>query len=207
MYNPQPFKITDLAVLDEFISENGFATLISRGTDYPLASHLPLIAQRHESQQILVGHISRANEQVKFMEKDPNVTVVFQGPHTYIPSHAKDPEALSILPTWDYQVVHVTGKLSFVSDESMLESLHNLMQHFESSQPKRLELADFPQDQLEKKMKAIVGFRIRVEACTGCFRLNQNRPAATRENIRSYLEDGAQPYFKDLREAIGRFND
>jgi predicted FMN-binding regulatory protein PaiB len=42
MHTPSHFKITDHHIIDQFIREHSFATLISIGERYPLATHIPL---------------------------------------------------------------------------------------------------------------------------------------------------------------------
>ena len=42
MHIPNHFKIEDPLIIDQFIQDHGFATLISQGYPYPLATHIPL---------------------------------------------------------------------------------------------------------------------------------------------------------------------
>jgi predicted FMN-binding regulatory protein PaiB len=42
MYTPAHCKVTEKDTLRNFIKENGFATIISRGKEYPIATQIPL---------------------------------------------------------------------------------------------------------------------------------------------------------------------
>lgn len=51
---------------------------------------------------------------------------------------------------------------------------------------KALNLADYPEDVFRKKLKVIIGFEIKIEEWTACFRLNQNRTPKERKNIKNH---------------------
>ena len=197
MYAPRPFRIEDQEEILSFVAKNSLATIVSSTSPYPIASHIPILVVEEK----LVGHIARSNPHVQELTSNPDVLLIFSGAQGYISSYAKDPEHLSILPTWDYQIVHAKAKISFVDEEALLHILDALMKHHEASQPKSLDLADYPQDVLRKKMKAIVGFEIQVEEWTACFRLNQNRTPQERENIKSHLKEN-----RSLVDAVERYN-
>ncbi len=203
MYNPHPFKIEDHPTIEKFIAANGFATLVSSTAEFPYASHIPLILEKKEAKHILIGHISRANHQVKILEKSPKVLAVFYGAQGYISSYAKDPENLSILPTWDYQIVQARGDLKFMNEEELREALYKLVGKYERDQPKSINLADYPSDVFRKKMKGIIGFEIEVTQFYACFRLNQNRTIEERGNIKHRLKVQGN---EDLIKAIRDFN-
>ncbi len=42
MHTPKLFKITDNKIIEQFIKENGFATLITKGSDFPTGTHIPM---------------------------------------------------------------------------------------------------------------------------------------------------------------------
>ncbi len=204
MYSPRPFQISDFDIISSFIGDNSFATLISNGEPYPMATHIPLYMEERDGGHYLIGHAARANEQIRRLEDSSKVTVIFQGPHGYISAYAKDPEGMSILPTWDYQMVEIRGQLGFVKEDRLREFLVELMKRQEHNEPKRMNLDDYPVDVLQKKMKAIIGFEIKIEEAIGCFRLNQNRTQSERQDIINRLKDN--PSSARLIAEIERFN-
>lgn len=204
MYSPRPFRIEDLNTMADMLGRNPMATLISNGETYPLATHIPLYLEQKEGTHYLVGHAARANEQIRRLENNSAVTAIFQGPHGYISSYAKDPEGMSILPTWDYQIVEVRGRLNFVDETRLREMLVDLLARQEKGEPKEMNLDDYPQDVLKQKMKAIIGMEIKIEEAVGCFRLNQNRTPEERQHIINRLK--ATPGTEQLIAEIKRFN-
>lgn len=201
MYSPEPFRIEDASTIMEFIKANGFATLVSAGNHFPLATHIPLLIEKRGSKYILIGHLSRANEQADYLNENPNVLAIFYGAHGYISSYAKDPKNLSMTPTYDYQIVHALGKLKYVSKEKLEKSLYSLLSVYEKGQPKLMDLSKYPKTSLERSLRSIIGFEIEVEEWVGCFRLNQNRNEKERSHIKQHIADN-----KTLVKAIDDFN-
>lgn len=201
MYNPNPFKIDDLSTITEFVQKNSFASIISSTHSYPLVSHTPLLIEKSESGFILKGHLAKANKHTQLFETPSKVVTVFQGAHGYISSFAKDPDAQSILPTWDYEIVHAHGVLEVMSDDELKDFMHTLTNTFEADQPIPIKLAEYSTKELNDKLKQIVGFTIKVEEWHGCFRLNQNRNTKTRTHIKAHISNN-----EDLVKAIDRAN-
>ncbi len=201
MYSPNPFRIEDILILKKFIKSNGFATLVSTHNTNPLATHIPLYIEERGTKHILVGHMSRANEQAKALENESNVLAIFYGAQGYVSAYAKDPKELKITPTYDYQIVHAKGKLQFVSRDKLEKSLYKLMGIYEKGQPKEMDLSKYPKASLERSLNAIIGFEIEVEEWLGCFRLNQNRTKEEREHIKQCVKENTA-----LVKAIDNFN-
>ena len=88
MYIPNQYEITDPLLIEQFIKENGFATIISTGSVFPIATHIPIELEKNENgEKVLWGHLSRANPQWKLFEKHENVLVIFLSSiHHYISS-------------------------------------------------------------------------------------------------------------------------
>src|SRR5204863_8871264 len=138
--------------------QNEFATLVTYDGEKPTASHL-LMEVVEENEKLLVnGHMSKANPLWKTFEKNAEVLVIFQGPHTYISptwyNHVN-------VPTWNYQAVHVYGSPRIVTDHNQVyKILSRLTARNESNPSYRLET--LPQDFVDKEMKGIVAFQIEV---------------------------------------------
>ncbi|MCL4512139.1 MAG: FMN-binding negative transcriptional regulator [Bacteroidetes bacterium] len=99
MYAPKFFEIKDWPETERFIRETGLATLVSRGSEFPMATHIPLELEEGEnSRAILSGHVARANHHWKLFETQPNVLAIFQSPvHHYISSSLYNHPNV---PTW-----------------------------------------------------------------------------------------------------------
>jgi transcriptional regulator len=114
------------------------------------------------------------------------VLVVFQGPQGYISPnwYPSKHETGREVPTWNYTVVHVHGRLRVVDDAAWVRAqLEALTDHHESGQPQPWKISDAPEDHVEKLLGAIVGIEIAIERIEGKFKLSQNHPARNREGV------------------------
>lgn len=51
MHIPKTFEITDYKIIEQFIKENGFATLITNGSAFPTGTHIPLELEENEKSE------------------------------------------------------------------------------------------------------------------------------------------------------------
>lgn len=168
----------------DYLRQNDFATLVAYDGQKPVASHLLMeIVQEGEHLRIN-GHMSRANPLWKMFERNPEVLVIFQGPHTYISptwyNHVN-------VPTWNYQSVHVYGKPGMVTDKMETYGiLKRLTDRYETRTSYKLET--LPQDFVEKEMRGVAAFQIEVTRIEANYKLSQNRDDESYQNIVDHLE-------------------
>ena len=173
MHIPKMFEITDKVVIEQFIKETGLATLISKGSQYPVGTHIPLELETNEKgEKVLWGHMSKANPQWKEFEKFPNVLVIFLSPvHHYISSSwYNHPNA----PTWNYLSVHICGKLKIIEGDDLWESVRRLTNRYEQNSKHPVSLDALPAS-VQQQMNGIVGFEISIDKMEAAFKLSQNR--------------------------------
>jgi transcriptional regulator len=181
MHIPKLFEITDNSIIEKFINENGLATLITKGSPFPVGTHIPIDLEINENgNKVLWGHISKANLQWKDFENDENVLVIFLSPvHSYISSSwYNHPNA----PTWNYLSVHISGKLKIIEGEKLWESVRRLTNRYEQKSEQPVSLDTLP-DSVQKQMNGIVGFEISIDKIEAAFKLSQNRSDEDFENI------------------------
>jgi transcriptional regulator len=181
MHIPKIFEINDLAIIEQFIKEIGLATLISKGSKWPMGTHIPLqLVLNDKGEKVLWGHISKANDQWQDFEKDSNVLAIFLSPvNSYISSSwYAQPNA----PTWNYLSVHITGKLTIIEGEKLWESVRQLTNNYEQKMENSVSLDTLPES-VKKQMNGIVGFEIAITKIEAAFKISQNRTVEDYENI------------------------
>lgn len=181
MYIPKYFEVTDRKIIEQFIRENSFATIISSGNEFPTATHIPIELEVNEKgEKVLWGHISKANSQWKLFESNPNVLVIFLSPiHHYISSSwYAHPNA----PTWNYMSVHISGKSKIIEGEMLWEAVRRLTDKYEKMVKEPISLDTLPES-VQKQMNGLVGFEISIEKVEASFKLSQNRDAKDYETI------------------------
>jgi transcriptional regulator len=190
MYAPKHFAITDRAIMEQFIRENGFASVVSQGTEYPVASHVPVNLEENENgEPVLRGHLSKANPQWKLFESSPAVLVIFlSSVHEYISSSwYKDPN----VPTWNYMSVQVTGNASLITGEKLWNSLARLTDKYEKNSVNPVSLNTLPPE-VQKQINGIAGFEISILRMEASFKLSQNRNEEDFKNIIRQLRSSGQ---------------
>ncbi len=172
MYIPAKYKNEDLSEVKDFIISNSFAILVNQFEGKPWATHTPLELEKDkDGNDILIGHIARANPQWKAFDATSEVLCIFNGPHTYVSSSWYKEEEV---PTWNYIAVHIYGKLTVMTEPEVLSWLHGLVDHYEKNEEKPLSLKDMSPETL-RQVRGVVGFRIKINEIQAAFKLSQGR--------------------------------
>ena len=200
MYIPRYFEITDPLVIEQFIKENSFATIVSTGTEFPIATHIPIELEKNENgENVLWGHVSKANPQWKLFEKNENVLVIFfSSAHHYISSSWYGKPNV---PTWNYMSVHVSGKIKLIEGEKLWESVRRLTDKYEKNAANPVSLDTLPKE-VQKQMNGLVGFEILISKMEAAFKLSQNRNEEDFENIIKHLNLSPDLHGKLTAEAM-----
>ena len=181
MYAPKHFAVTDRPVLEQFIRENGFASLVTATKDFPVASHVPVnLGKNEQGELVLQGHLSKANPQWKQLQDNPSVLVIYLSSiHQYISSSWYSKPNV---PTWNYMSVQVSGRARLIEGDALWNSLSRLTDKYEEGSAHPVTLAGLPAE-VQKQINGIVGFEISIEKMEGAFKLSQNRSEEDFANI------------------------
>ncbi|MBD8880406.1 FMN-binding negative transcriptional regulator [Rhodanobacter sp. 7MK24] len=180
MYMPKSFVETRPEALHGLIRDYPFATVVASTVGGVVANHFPL----EWVKGALYGHVARGNELARM--DGAEVMAIFQGPQGYVSPnwYPTKAETHREVPTWNYAVVHVRGRLKIVEDAIWLRALlERLTDHHEAAEPQPWHVGDAPDDHVEKLMQAIVGIEIAVEHVEGKFKLSQNHPERNRLGV------------------------
>lgn len=197
LYIPPAFKVEDLATLNAQIEATGLAMLVTVGAEGPIVSHVPLFLDRDRGPYgTLVGHLARANPQVKQSRLDIQAVAVFQGPDAYISPgwYQAKREHGKVVPTWNYKVVHARGQLTIFEDRERLKAIvDRLTGLHEARFEKPWATSDAPEDYITAQLKGIVGIELAIAALEGKHKLGQNRSEADRQGIVEGLSASERP--------------
>lgn len=151
---------------------NSFETLVTTKKGKPIATHLPLQLVKEEDTYYVTGHMVHGNPQWRTFETTEEVLVMFQGPHAYISSSWYEQENV---PTWNYQAVHVYGTATILDEEELKKDLTKLLGKYEKHRKDPVLCDKFSSSFLEKEIKGIVGFKIKVGEMQAAYKLSQNQ--------------------------------
>ncbi|CEG21251.1 Protease synthase and sporulation protein PAI 2 [Planococcus massiliensis] len=185
MYIPKQFKVTDFDEVREFLQQHAFGTLVTTRKGRPIATHLPFQFAKEQEGDYLTGHMAYGNPQWRTFETTEEVLAMFQGPHAYISSSWYEQENV---PTWNYQSVHVYGTPQLLSGQELQQDLAALLDQYEKHRKHAVLWETLSPELLEKELKGIVGFKIRITEIQAANKLSQNRSEADYRNIVQNLQ-------------------
>jgi transcriptional regulator len=195
MYSLPHFKEKDQQLVIDFMKQHPFAMLIGAMDGKSYATQIPMLFDERDGKMILLGHMMRKQDHQKAFEKNPEVLVVFTGPHTYVSATwYSDPHQAS---TWNYMSVHARGNIRFLDEAGLADALKKLTLYYENNNPHSSTVFDnLPEDYTSKLMKSIIAFEIEVTSIENVFKLSQNRDEESYRHIMDKLsvqdEDGKQ---------------
>jgi len=188
MYTPPYFSMPDLDEQIAFMKANSFAVMVSTIDGVMHATHLPVYVRRTADGVRAACHLAKANPQAQSLAREPNVLVIFNGPHGYVsPSNY---ESVESVPTWNYLAVHMYGRANVVeSKDGKLEQLADLIGHYEAAfQLQWDSLSDRYRDGM---LRGIVALDIEVERIEGKAKLSQNRSPEDQVRVADWLANHA----------------
>ncbi|WP_417689276.1 FMN-binding negative transcriptional regulator [Roseibium sp.] len=204
MYTPEMFVETDPSEVAGLIEAHPLAVIVTNGSDGLVANHIPVLSHGDDR---LIGHIALANDMHRTVEEGTEILLIFRGEDAYISpnwylSKKTNP---SHVPTWNYQVVHVYGRISFQHDEKSKRAVvGRLTKRFETETngDAGWKMSDAPRDYMEMMLSNIVAFEIEITRMLGKSKLSQNRQLPDFLNVASELDARGAG---DLSERMKRF--
>lgn len=194
MYLPQHFKEIDPQEVAAVIAAAPLGCVVANTAEGLIANHMPILLDKRGD---LVGHIALANDMHRLIAEGQEVLVIFRGVDGYVspnfyPSKAEHHKQV---PTWNYQVVHMHGTISFQHDESSKRAAVGLLTREHERRingEKAWRMADAPADYMTDMLGKIVGFRIAVTRTIAKSKLSQNRDARDFEGAVDGLKSSGQ---------------
>ena len=200
MYMPSHFEEGEVAVIRGIIADNPLATLVAHTDEGLVANHLPVLfdpsARDHSGSMetsVLIGHVATANDLHRMLADGAKVLLIFHGEDTYVSPnwYPTKPRHHRHVPTWNYQVVHVHGRIFFQHDDKSKRAIvGHLTKHFETATngDKAWKMADAPADFMRDMVQNIVGFQINIDTVQAKSKLSQNREMEDYDNVANELE-------------------
>ncbi len=195
MYVPPHFAENRPDVIRHIIEEYALGTLVTNGVSGLDANQIPFeLTQMEGSHGLLRGHIARANPLWKEIRDGSDVLVVFRAADAYISPnwYPSKHETHRLVPTWNYQVVNLYGKIRFIEDEKFLRAIVGRLtkSHESRTEGERAwRMADAPADYIATMLDAIVGIEIAFDRVVAKSKLSQNREERDRLSAARTLEE------------------
>jgi transcriptional regulator len=114
------------------------------------------------------------------------VLAIFSAAHSYV--SATNYTEQNTASTWNYQAVHASGTIHFLSDEGLHHLLTKLTERFENNPHSPALVKNMDDAYVKDLMKAIIAFEIEITDIEHVFKLSQNKDKATQNNIIQSLQ-------------------
>lgn len=194
-----PFERYTDADIAALIAEYPLAWVQASGGDPLEAGLLPLVGVYGADGQLteLIGHVPRHMPLCTSLIAQPSATVFFLGPQAYVsPEHA---ERRDWGPTWNYARAAISCEIE-IDDRHSEPSLDILTDLVEDGRPEPWRAEELGA-RYPGMLSAIIGFRARVVAVRGRFKLGQDERLDTLQAILRNMPDPA------MRQWMQRFNE
>jgi transcriptional regulator len=203
LYIPKPQLVEDRRFLHDFMDEFAFVDLVTVAPTLRI-THIPVYLERAEGAYGTIhGHISRQNPQSAAFDGKQTGVIVFHGPHGYI-SPTWYAKTGNVVPTWNFAVVHATGKLRPVAGKKDLNDLlAKLIAKFERYEGTGYDFSKVDDGYKYGLMGGIIGFELEIELLEGKFKLGQDRSPEDKASLVKKLGKARAP--RSLGEFTARF--
>ncbi len=177
MYIPPHFEEVDARAIDAILDEAPLACIVAQTSAGLIANHIPLLRTPKGE---MIGHVALANDMHRLIAPNQEVLAIFRRDDAYVspnfyPSKADHHRHV---PTWNYEVVHVWGVLSFQHDDHAKRAAVGLLTRNHEQRlngDKAWRMADAPPDYLAQMLEGIVAFRMTMSRVLAKSKLSQNR--------------------------------
>ena len=145
--------------------------------------------------------MARANPLWKTLDRQVPVLAVFQGGNHYIHPgwYPTKREHGKVVPTWNYVVVQVRGRLTIHDDPDWIRAqVLELTAQQESAFAAPWSVDDAPRDYTDALLRALVGIEIEITDWRGKWKVSQNQPPANQQGV----VDGLQALASDEARAM-----
>jgi transcriptional regulator len=203
MYLPDHFTQTREEELIQAIAAHPFGSMVMNGPDGMDADHMPFFPEKGEDGRWkLLAHVARANSLWKEATEGQEVLVLFRADDAYVSPnwYPTKHESHKQVPTWNYRVVNVHGRL-FIRDDSRfvrgvvarLTKTHEA----QAGDPKPWKMTDSTPEFIDQMLTRIVGLEVEIVRMEGKWKLSQNREERDRANAAEELRKRGEDALAD----------
>lgn len=208
MYMPSHFSEERIEVLHTLIQAHPLAALVSLQAGELEANHIPFIVSPPTAGApygVLRGHVARNNPVWQSAVSAQDVLLIFQGAQAYISPrwYEEKQRSGSVVPTYNYAVVHAHGPMRIVEDrQEFLRLLSDLSDNFERKFDQPWKVSDAPEEYVDRMMDMIVGIEIPIRRISGKWKTSQNKSTQDRVNMVDGLREQHDPASHALASAM-----
>jgi transcriptional regulator len=194
MYLPSHFEEADSQALLSTVEAFPFGALVVQGPQGLDANHVPFLVERPaDGPAKLIAHVARANPLWKEAAPGQEVLVIFSAGDAYISPnwYPSKHEHHRLVPTWNYRVVHVHGRLRIHDDERFVRGVVARLTRAHEARvgsERPWKMTDSAPEFIDQMLANIVGIEVEIVRMAGKWKLSQNREARDLANAAKELQ-------------------
>ena len=193
MYVPHHFATDETDALIARLARRWAGVLITIDPDgAPVATHMPILWDAQT--RVATGHLARANAQWK--HGPGKGLIVLSGAEAYVtpawyPSKAEHGKTV---PTWNYEAVHITGRVEWFDDPARLEAIvRDLTALHEAERAHPWSIEDAPRAYIDAMLRGFIGVTLTAERVEAKRKLSQNKSDADFKGVAQGMAASDEP--------------
>jgi transcriptional regulator len=187
MYVPGHFAEDRTDVVTELVRGSGFGHLVVAGDDGLASTPVPFVVDDELS--AVRFHVARPNRVWRAAPCEALLIVAVSDAYVSPGWYASKAEHGEVVPTWNYEVVHVHGRLVAHDEAAWLaRQIRDLTDENERMMSNPWSVDDPPDGFVAGLQRGIVGIELEVVRVSAKRKLSQNRPVADRVGVIAGLE-------------------
>ena len=193
MYLPSHYKEVRDDELLRTIAAYPLGALVVNGPNGLDANHVPFLIDEASAGKKLLAHVARSNPIWKEANDGDEALIIFRADDAYISPnwYPSKHEFHRRVPTWNYRVVHVHGRLYSRDNERFVRGVVARLTRTHEGQtgsPRPWKMSDSSPEYIDQMLSNIVGIEIEVTKMVGKWKLDQNKEERDRINAAAELE-------------------
>lgn len=176
MYVPGPFAVEDSAEAVAMLRAAAFGHLMVADGDGFEGSPLPFLVD--DDMTSVRMHVARPNPIWRLAPRSACLVVTVSDAYISPSWYPSKQEHGKVVPTWNYEVVYVHGRLVAQDTEWTMQLVRDLTDFHETDRLEPWAVDDAPADYIQKLSAGIVGLSLEVTRFETKRKLSQNKSAA-----------------------------
>ncbi len=112
------------------------------------------------------------------------------------------------MPTWNYEILNVHGRLVIHDDpEWLLDLVTKLTNRHEAGRPEPWQVSDAPESYTHSQLRGIVGVELSIVSVEGKAKMSQNQPERNRAGVIAGLRDSDAVKDHLVADRVAAFDD
>lgn len=186
MYLPRHFSVEGHAEIAALVRSAGFGHLVIHDGATFTSSPVPFVTD--DELRTVRAHVARPNPLWRAAPCDALLIVAGHDDYVSPGWYPSKAEHGKVVPTWNYEVVHVHGRLVAHDDAGWVaEQIRELTDLNEAAMPTPWSVDDPPSGYIEQLQRGIVGIELVVDRVEAKRKASQNRDDADREAVRTHV--------------------